>query len=200
MFCFSGRGGRDTSLSCSAAVDWPDTGDMPDRPLPPQTRFGSPLLPLERSASVLRARATAGGLQLAPVHSADLAGAVVAADAWVYVTGVELGDSRTAGPSALVSLAAILSRSAGRAGVPATAVHDEREFLADLLPAPEQVHLWLATAENHAAMARLLAGDDAIAALRAAAYDLATAGYDSPLAAYGALLAVCADFEEIGQD
>lgn len=82
---------------------------------PPQTRFGAPLDSPAHSAATLRAAAARYGLHLGPAGTADLAAAVVAADAWLLVTGAPtFGAAASCGPGAAGSLAAVFARAAGQ--------------------------------------------------------------------------------------
>lgn len=98
-----------------------DTAGMVHRSLgldsSPTTRFGATSDVLQRSAGVLRARASRAGLELRPASTVDLAAAVVAVDSWMAVLRTPTLDQPARhGRAAVRALAAALSRSAGHGG------------------------------------------------------------------------------------
>ena len=165
----------------------PETESMPSD----QTRFGSPAFPAERGAALLRARAQTMGVDLVRTDPVELSAAVIAADAWVLVTGRSLEHHRSAGPAASRSLAALLARAAGASSSPVGSSEDW-DLIAVECPDDDQTKAWMAAVEEHARWAekydRVMAGD----IIRAAAYDLSSAGEGSDLAGYAALLTLYA--------
>lgn len=156
-----------------------------------QTRFGSPAFPAERGAALLRARAQTMGVDLVRADTVELSAAVIAADAWVLVTGRSLEHHRSAGADASRSLAALLARAAGATSSPVGSSEDW-ELIAVECPDDEQTKAWMTSVEEHARWAeqydRVMAAD----IIRAAAYDLSSAGEGTDLAGYAALLTIYA--------
>lgn len=80
----------------------------------PVTRFGASAEDVAGAAAVLRARASANSVTLTDATQVDLAAAVIAADAWSFVTGAaDLRRPATHGPGAVAALAGALARAAG---------------------------------------------------------------------------------------
>lgn len=145
------------------------------------SRYGSVSSDPARACALLRAKASAHGLELAPATQLDLTAAAVAADAWALVLRTGSFDTpRQHGSGAVRSLAAILSRAAGRSLV-AYPVESSR-----CASEPR----YLLAAEAHARWARAALGPGAGEALLLAASDLSAAGPLSPLSAYAELLVI----------
>jgi len=152
------------------------------------TSYGAPLLPLRSAAGWLRARASAEGAELLLTEPADLAAAVIAAEAWCVLTGGSLSTPRHSGSVAVVVAAAILSRASGHA----------------LPNSGEQIHViaagctdrtdhLLVELERLVAWASVLLPNHPAEALRRAALDLTAGGECSPWAEFAALLALAAE-------
>lgn len=108
------------------------------------TAFGAALAHPARTAAVLRARASAAGLALAPVGDLDACAAVLAAHCWALATGREsLSGSMSAGEAP--ALAAALARASGHGSIvdpqidPRAAVPDISQ---ELMAAVHPVALW----------------------------------------------------------
>lgn len=142
---------------------------IPDRGGQPITRFGAVAQDVPGAAAVLRARAAANGVTLTAATPVDLAAAVVAADAWVFVTGAhDLRRPAVHGPGAVAALAGALARAAGHRRYVTGAVLDEvpGDVESDTITLIDAYRTWVCA----------LLGQDAVGAtLRRAAADLSLA-------------------------
>jgi hypothetical protein len=151
------------------------------------SRYGSVSSDPARASALLRAKASAHGLELAIASKLDLTSAAIAADAWVLVLRTDSFDNpRQHGEPAVRALAAILSRAAGRSLVayPVEAWRCASE--------PDA----LLAAAGHGRWATSALGRGAGEALRLAASDLAAAGTHSPLTSFAELLVMEAEVLE----
>lgn len=147
------------------------------------TRFGADPANLGQAAAVLRARASAKGVPLRPADPADLAAAVIGADAWIALgRGASLAVPAAGGADAVEVLAAILCRAAGHGPLgeaePARGSSDEALLT--------EAAAYLRWAVGH------LGPELGREALRRAALDLCAAGPTSRFAAAAEVLAITA--------
>lgn len=157
-----------------------------------QTEFGAAWADPARSASSLRAKASASGVRLRPagaMDEADLAAAVVAAHAWALACGADsLAGARAVPAAERAGLAAVLVRAAGSAPVLSTPGEVLERWAQAELPAPSsQLLAGLAPALTW--LARELEPPARVRALVAAADDLLGAGGPKCAPAGAALLA-----------
>lgn len=100
------------SATASTSRACPDTGTVST-----VTAYGAALGDPAQAAGVLRARAAAAGIGLAPASQVDMAAAVLGAHAWAVVTGRERLSGSMPAPLA-AALAACLARAAGHGAGP----------------------------------------------------------------------------------
>ncbi len=169
----------------SGAYDRPDTGSMEKR-FPEVTRFGAPARPVAAAAGVLRARASASGVELRPASQVDLMAAAVVLDAWSALLGGAGLDSvgLHSGEATRVAAAGI-ARAAGHPGETVVLPPEDCADSQDLLR----------LAEEHLAWARELCPDATGLVLMRAGSDLSAAGPDSRFTAFGVLLQMLAESE-----
>lgn len=149
-----------------------------------ETRFGATTEDVGTAAGLLRAQASARGMQLTDASEIDLAAAVIGADALLAFSGSPtLWRAAHAGAAARKVLCSVLMRAAGCATnrQPAELDVDTRAGSIELA---DGYRLW-ATAR--------LGPERAAEALRRAAGDLATAGPGSELGSFAGNLLVCAE-------
>lgn len=93
---------------------------------PPATRYGAPAQDLIQAAGVLRARtAKMSKGEVSTAEECDLAAAVIAADAWMWLLKADsLNRASQHGPAAVAALAAALSRAAGHKSPQKAEKHD----------------------------------------------------------------------------
>jgi hypothetical protein len=153
-----------------------------------RTRFGAPADDVSAGAAVLRARASANGVALIETTAVDLAAAVVATDAWQWVTGAaDLRRPATHGPGAVAVLAAALARAAGHRHYVTGAVLDDvtADIDADAVALIDAYRLWIREqlgSEQEEPVLRRAAAD------LAAGHHAARAGRELGLAGLAALV------------
>jgi hypothetical protein len=178
-----------THTSAAPAPRFP----LPDADGTAVTRFGATATDLHRAAGTLRAWAGRSGVELCETSDIDLAAAVVAADAWLWVLrSTSFTRAATHGPGAVAALAATLARAAGhRLYVVGETLEDVSPMVdPDAIELCEHYRRWAGAqlgAERAAGVLRRAGAD------LAAGRDQARAGRELDLARLGALLDVSAD-------
>lgn len=131
---------------------------------PRQSAFGSELGTPAQAAAVLRARASAAGLELLPASGVDLVAAVVVAHCWALATG-RSALSGTLSLDEAADLSCAIARAAGHGEAPAEALADDSAV----------VGISTSTLAAVAPVVEWACGTAGPAALEVAAFDLARA-------------------------